>query len=71
MLDWIFAGISFIGCILNIKKNIYCWPIWTIASIGFAIDHYYNGKWALMIYFATYIPMNIYGYLIWRKDERI
>jgi len=69
MIGWIFAGISIIGCLLNINKIIWCWLVWTVASIGMTIINYNAGRWDQMTAWGVYIPMNIYGYYQWRKDE--
>ena len=70
MIGWIAAGLSIIGCITNIFKLKICWFFWTLGALGMIYINYNLGHWDQTVLWVCYVPMNIYGYYQWRRDER-
>lgn len=64
------AILSIIGIFFNIKKSIWCWPIWFLGSVLLLIHSFLLGQIFLCIVFACYILSDIYGWYVWNKDEK-
>ena len=68
MIAWIASSLSLFGIILNAKKNIWCWPVWTFSNF-FWIYHTINvQEWAAFTTWVVFLGANIYGWIQWRKS---
>lgn len=71
MITWIFSIIGIIGSVLNIFKYKSCFILWEISNIGFIFYFIYVGFWSQVVLFAVNFLGAIWGYIQWRKDERV
>lgn len=65
---WIVTTISIVGCYLNAKKKISCWPLW----IGTAILNsfyfsFYKPDYGVALLWIAYIGFDAFGWREWRK----
>ena len=66
---WIFVGISFFACILNVFKNKLCWWLWILAGIGFILQAYLEKNVPMVVLWITYLFVDLYGYYEWSKQD--
>jgi hypothetical protein len=68
IFPWAVSAVNIMGCYLNAKKNIICWPLW----IGSAILNswyfiFYKPDYGIAFLWLAYIGFDIYGFFQWRK----
>ena len=51
---------ALVGVILNIKKNVWCFYIWLVTNISWAIVDFYKGIPAQGILFTIYAGLAVY-----------
>mgnify|MGYP001575322118 CR=1 FL=1 len=72
LFPWGVAIVNIIGCFLNARKKIGCWPIW----IGTAILNswyfaFYRPNYGIALIWVSYLFFDVYGWIKWRKNESI
>ena len=70
MFEWILTIFSLLGTWFNIRKNIYCWPLWTIANVGWVYSFGTKRMLAESILFSVYFLLSTYGWYKWHQDNR-
>jgi nicotinamide riboside transporter PnuC len=70
VISWVFVLIGFGGICLNIVKSRWCWPVWAITDIGLVAVNWIAGSKSQAIYFAVCIGSCVWGYYVWKKDDR-
>jgi nicotinamide riboside transporter PnuC len=69
-LDWLGLTANIVGCILNAKQKLSCWPVWIIGN-GIWITHWVRqGEVAAIVLDIIYIALNFYGYYCWKNTEK-
>jgi hypothetical protein len=67
---WIVALINIFGCLLNARKNLWCWPIWIgTASINSWWYLFYRPDFPMALIWVSYIGFDAYGWYYWRKER--
>lgn len=61
--------LALIGVILNIKKDIRCFYIWTFTNASWAMVDFYVGIYAQGILFTVYTVLALYGIYSWRNSN--
>ncbi len=64
---WIITVLSIIGVVLNIKKNKYCFIIWTITNGSWCIYDFIIGAYAQSFLFLIYFILAIWGIYEWKR----
>ena len=59
-----------IGTILNARKNILCWPIWTLASIVWIEYGITTRQNSIILTNVFMIFANVYGIYKWEKEAK-
>lgn len=67
-MDWIASILSIVGTLLCGTKNIWCWPVWIIASSIWIVITVCTHQWALCLMFSAYQVTNIMGWIKWNRD---
>lgn len=67
---WFFVSISFIGYLLNIKKNKWCFLLWILCSIWWIVVSIYREQWSLVGNFILYLGAEIWGLIQWSKEDK-
>lgn len=70
MLEWTLTLFSLMGTLFNIRKNIYCWPLWTIANVGWIYSFGSKKMMAEAILFSVYFILALYGWYHWHQDKK-
>ena len=70
LLMWASSFLNILGCVLNARKNLICWPIW----VGTAIFNswyfiFYRTDYAVGALWIFYIFIDLYGWINWRRHE--
>ena len=71
IIGWAGTLLMLMGSIINIYKHTLCWPVWIAASLCIIYQSIMIGSWNIMVMQFIYIPINIYGWIQWRKDSGI
>ena len=61
--------LAIVGVVLNIKKKVACFYIWTFTNASWAFVDFYKGIPAQGILFSVYTVLAIYGIYEWRKKK--
>jgi len=59
--------LSLIGVVLNIKKRVECFLIWTVTNFSWAWIDFHKEIYAQAVLFAIYTLLSIWGALAWRR----
>ena len=71
MLTWAITAVSLLGTILNVKKDISCFYLWTVANISWGIFDVSSGLYSRALLDAVQLGFAIWGICEWRrKDEK-
>jgi len=64
---------ALLGVWLNIKKNHWCFYIWLVTNISWAIIDFYKSILMQGILFSIYACLAVYGIYEWRikKEEEV
>ena len=69
MFIWIITLMAIAGVVLNVKRRIEGFYLWTISNIGFVVVDYYAGLNAQAVLFIVYTGLSIWGIIEWRKKD--
>lgn len=70
VLGYIAAFISLIGIILNARKNIWCWPVWTVSNFLWITYSGIQGDVPYIILWIVFTIFNLYGWWQWSRDRK-
>ena len=73
-LDWVLQALgttgSIAGIILNSRKKISCWIIWSVANVFWIWLNIRFELWLAVATMVVYTALNAVGYFKWRKDAK-
>ena len=69
IIGWVGTILMFTGSIINIYKHTWCWPLWIIGGFAIIYQSVILGSWNILVLQALYMPLNIIGWLQWRRDD--
>lgn len=70
MLDWIALFLSVLGIILNARRKIACWAVWSASNAAWLVVAIQTNQTPLAIMQVAFIVLNIFGYRSWKKLSR-
>jgi nicotinamide riboside transporter PnuC len=71
LIEWISTLLSIAGFWLCIRHRSSCFVVFTIADLGWLASAFVNGHFSLLAQQIVYVMLNVIGYVMWRRDERI
>jgi len=71
LIEWGSTLLSLIGFWLCIRHRSSCFVVFLVADLGWFTSAWMNFHSALLAQQTVYILLNIVGFVIWRRDERI
>lgn len=71
LLEWGATLLSLIGFWLCIQHRASCFVVFLVADLGWFVSAWMNWHTTLLAQQTVYILLNIVGYVMWRKDERL
>lgn len=69
MIIWIITLMAIGGVVLNIKRRVEGFYLWTISNIGFVAVDYNAGLYAQAVLFVVYTGLSVWGIIEWRKKD--
>ena len=71
LIEWGATLLSLIGFWLCIQHRSSCFVVFSIADLGWFASAWVNSHPSLLAQQSVYILLNIVGYVLWRRDERL
>jgi nicotinamide riboside transporter PnuC len=70
-LEWVCTLLSIYGSWLCIQKRVSGFVVFLVADVGWFVSAGMNSHSSLLAQQFIYILLNIVGYVMWRRDERL
>jgi nicotinamide riboside transporter PnuC len=67
-LTWIVSTAALAGVYLNIRKNVFCFWIWSVTNLTWAVVDLQHGLPAQATLQYVYFLMSLYGIIKWSVD---
>jgi nicotinamide riboside transporter PnuC len=71
LIEWGATLLSLLGFWLCIRHRSICFVVFLVADLGWFASAWMNSHASLLAQQSVYILLNIVGYVMWRKDERL
>lgn len=71
LIEWGSTLLSLVGFWLCIQHRASCFVVFLVADLGWFVSAWVNFHPTLLAQQSVYILLNIVGYILWRKDERL
>ncbi len=71
LIEWISTLLSIAGFWLCIRHRSSCFAVFLVADVGWLASAWMNGHASLLAQQVVYILLNVVGFVMWRRDERI
>ncbi len=71
LIEWGATLLSLAGFWLCIRHRAVCFLVFLVADLGWFVSAWVNFHPSLLAQQAVYIFLNIAGYWMWRRDERL
>ena len=71
LFTWIITVIAIVGVILNIKKRVEGFYLWTVSNGAWIYIDVRAGLYAQAAMFVVYTGLSIWGICEWRKNSKI
>ena len=69
MITWLFTAVSLAGTVLNVRKNILCFYLWSVGNIAWLAYDVASGLYSRAVLDIVHLAFAIWGIFAWRKDE--
>ena len=67
---WILTVLAVVGSLFNIYKSKWCFYIWGVCNVGFAIINYQKRIGFQVALFSVYLILEVWGVIRWYKEDR-
>jgi len=67
---WDFTAISLAGTVLNVRKNILCFYLWSVGNLAWLGFDVASGLYSRAVLDIVHLAFAIWGIFAWRKDTR-
>jgi len=71
LIEWGATLLSIYGFWLCIQHRSSCFVVFLVADLGWFASAWMNSHTSLLAQQSVYILLNIVGYVMWRRDERL
>lgn len=71
LIEWGSTLLSLAGFWLCIQHRASCFLVFLAADLGWFVSAWVNVHESLLAQQAVYILLNIVGYVMWRRDDRL
>ena len=71
LIEWGATLLSLVGFWLCIQHRASCFVVFLVADLGWFVSAWVNFHPTLLAQQSVYILLNIVGYIMWRKDDRL
>ena len=69
MITWLFTAVSLAGTVLNVKKNILCFYLWSVGNIAWLTYDIASGLYSRAILDVVHLAFAIWGIFAWREEK--
>ena len=69
ILGWVLVGLSILGNVFVIYKNVMGYYLWTVANTGWIIYHITLGLYPGTGLFGVYLGLGIWGIIKWNNQK--
>ena len=66
---WVFTAISLAGTVLNVRKNILCFYLWSIGNIAWLGFDVASGLFSRAVLDPVHLAFAIWGIFAWRETR--
>ncbi len=71
LIEWGSTLLSLAGFWLCIQHRASCFVVFLVADLGWFVSALVNDHPALLAQQSVYILLNVVGYIIWRREDRV
>ncbi|SDT89311.1 Nicotinamide mononucleotide transporter [Verrucomicrobium sp. GAS474] len=71
LIEWSATLLSLVGFWLCIRHRAVCFLFFLVADAGWFASAFAGGHASLLAQQSIYILMNVVGYFLWKRDERL
>jgi nicotinamide riboside transporter PnuC len=71
LIEWGATLLSLVGFGLCIQHRASCFVVFMVADLGWFTSAWVNSHTTLLAQQVVYILLNIVGYILWRRDDRL
>jgi len=71
LIEWGSTLLSLVGTGLCIRHRASCFVVFFIADLGWAVTAWEHDHATLFVQQTIYILLNVVGYWMWRRDDRL
>ena len=69
MITWLFTAVSLAGTVLNVRKNILCFYLWSVGNIAWLTYDIASGLYSRAVLDVVHLAFAIWGICAWREKE--
>ena len=66
---WIITFISLAGTVLNVRKNILCFYLWSVGNIAWLTYDIASGLYSRAVLDVVHLAFAIWGIFAWREEK--
>ena len=69
MITWLFTAVSLAGTVLNVRKNILCFYLWSVGNIAWLTYDRASGLYSRAVLDVVHLAFAIWGIFAWREEK--
>ena len=69
MITWLFTAVSLAGTVLNVRKNILCFYLWSVGNIAWLAFDIVSGLYSRAVLDVVHLAFAIWGIFAWREEK--
>ena len=69
MITWLFTAVSLAGTVLNVRKNILCFYLWSVGNIAWLTYDIASGLYCRAVLDVVHLAFAIWGIFAWREEK--
>ena len=69
MITWLFTAVSLAGTVLNVRKNILCFYLWSVGNIAWLTYDIASGLDSRAVLDVVHLAFAIWGIFAWREEK--
>jgi len=69
MITWLFTAVSLAGTVLNVRKNILCFYLWSVGNIAWLTYDIASGLYSRAVLDVVHLAFAIWGIFAWREEK--
>ena len=67
MITWPFTAVSLAGTVLNVRKNILCFYLWSVGNIAWLAYDVASGLFSRAVLDTVHLAFAIWGIYAWKE----